>query len=135
MLPRLPDNASVVDVQFKRKLDMKNTHKHSYIRASAPLNAVKKLKELGNPFYTDVQTDENYLDKIIETDNPQDEENDDLEEPSDEECHRGGFGINAKTLTDADTCLVPENLESEVVTAGDQPPSSDSIKLAPGKYL
>ena len=60
----------------------------------------------------------------------------DYEEPSDDECDRGGFGINAKTLTNADTCLVPENLESEVVVAGDEdePHSSNCIKLAPGKY-
>ena len=44
MLPRTPNEAKIVDVKLKRKLDMKNTHAYAYIRGSKPIEAVKKLQ-------------------------------------------------------------------------------------------
>ena len=58
------------------------------------------------------------------------------DDSSDEiEVHRGGFGTNTKTLTDADTCLVPIHLESDVVVAGDNTDAAKSIELAPGIHI
>ena len=132
-LPRSPDSAYLVNVKFKRKLDMNNTEKEAMIRASAPLNAVKKLQELGNPFYMDVKVDENYIDDEMDTDETATETLEDNHEVSDdEENDRSGFGTNAKTLTHADTCLVPNHLESEVVVAGEDTEAAKSIKIAPG---
>ena len=131
MLPRTPDEAQIVDVKLKRKLDMKNSHSHAYIRQSKPLEAVKKLQALGNPFYAKVKLNENYLDneeKPAEGNNKYDFEDSD-EEVYDEKV---GFGINAETLRNADTCLVPMNLESEVVTNENQS-SSESLEVAPGQ--
>ena len=61
--PRHPDDAKIVAVQLKRKLEMKNTHLEEYIRPEKCIQAVKKLKELGNPFYQDVTINENFMDK------------------------------------------------------------------------
>ena len=42
---------------------MKNSQLEEYIRPAKCIKAVKKLKELGNPFYQDVTIDENFMDK------------------------------------------------------------------------
>ena len=136
-LPRTMDSAYIVNVEFKRKLDMKEPHIESTIRASAPLNAVKKLIELGNPFYIDVKVDENYLDQNMETDEKEPETIEELEneESDDDEDERSGFGTNAKTLTNADTCLVPNHLESEVIVAGEDTDVARNIEIAPGNNI
>ena len=138
-LPRTLDSAYLVNVEFKRKLDMKTPHMESFIRASAPLNAVKKLIELGNPFYIDVKVDENYLEEKMEIDEKEDENIQAIEneasDDDDDENDRGGFGSNAKTLKNADTCLVPNHLESEVVVAGEDTEVARSIEIAPGNDI
>ena len=59
-LPRRPDDAQIVAVELKRKLEMKNSHLREFIRPEIVVKAVKKLKELGNPYYRDVTVDENF---------------------------------------------------------------------------
>ena len=136
-LPRTLDSSYMVNVEFKRKLDMKDPHMEAYIRASAPLNAVKKLIELGNPFYIDVKVDENHLNEKMETDETELETNQELqnEASDDDENDRSGFGTNAKTLTNADTCLVPNHLESEVIVAGEDTDAARNIEIAPGNDI
>ena len=136
-LPRSLDDAAVVDVMFKRKLDLKNPHNHEFIKRSTLIKALKKLKELKNPFYVDVIIDETSLNtevdaEMSEVNNAEVSEEDSSDES---EVHRGGFGTNTKTLTDADTCLVPIHLESDVVVAGDNTDAAKSIELAPGIYI
>ena len=62
-LPRHPDDAKIVAVQLKRKLEMRNTHLEEFVRPSKCIKAVEKLKELKNPFYQNVQVNENFMDK------------------------------------------------------------------------
>ena len=62
-LPRHPDDAKIVAVQLKRKLEMRNTHLEEFVRPSKCVKAVEKLKELKNPFYQNVQVNENFMDK------------------------------------------------------------------------
>ena len=132
-LPRSLEEAAIVEVQFKRKVDMKNTHMHNFIKPSKLFKALNKLQELGNPFYTNVKTDMKDWEQEDDTASSDERNAEDNEEGDEEETvDRGGFGTNAKTLTDADTCLVPENLESEVIVAGDNTEAAKSIKLAPG---
>ena len=137
-LPRSLEDAAIVNVQFKRKVDMKNTHHHAFVTPSKLLKALNKLKELKNAFYANIRTDMTVWNSDTDA-NPNDEsnvENDDQIDgdcdTEEEEVDRGGFGTNAKSLTDADTCLVPEHLESEVIVAGDNTDAAKSIKLAPG---
>ena len=136
ILPRSPDSSYIIDVELKRKLDMKGKHVRKYMRATAPLNAVKKLIELGNPFYNDVKVDEYYLDNEMDTDQAESLQEGIVEQENttfdDEEDERLGFGTNAKTLTNADTCLVPNHLESEVVVAGEKSDAASKIDIAPG---
>ena len=62
-LPRHPDEAKIVAVQLKRKLEMKNTHLAEFVRPAKCIKAVEKLKELGNPFYQDVRVNETFMQK------------------------------------------------------------------------
>ena len=59
-LPRPLDAAGLLPVKFKRKLDMKNCHLEEYVKPSNCINAVKKLKEIGNPFYQGIKIDEDF---------------------------------------------------------------------------
>ena len=47
-LPRHPDDANIVAVQLKRKLEMKNSHLEQYIRPKHLPKTLKKLKDLGH---------------------------------------------------------------------------------------
>ena len=62
-LPRHPDDARIVAVQLKRKLEMKNTHLQEYIRPAKCIKAVETLKELGNPFYQNITVNRNFWEK------------------------------------------------------------------------
>ena len=62
-LPRHPDDAKIVAVQLKRKLQMKNSHLEEYIRPAKCIKAIQKLQELGNPFYQNVQINEHFMEK------------------------------------------------------------------------
>ena len=63
-LPRMPSEASIVEVELKRKIEMKNTHAHAYIRPVATINAAKKLKDLKNPYYQNITINEKFEDQI-----------------------------------------------------------------------
>jgi hypothetical protein len=62
-LPRHPDDAKIVAVKLKRKLEYRNTHIEEFIRPSKCIKAVEKLKEMGNPFYQDVNVNETFMER------------------------------------------------------------------------
>ena len=64
-LPRHPDDAKIVAVELKRRLKYQSSHLAEYIRPKAVVDAVKALKNLGNPFYKDIEVDESFLQKPI----------------------------------------------------------------------
>ena len=66
-LPRMPNESAIVEVELKRKAEMKNTHAHEYIRPLKTTNAVNKLQELGNPHYQDVTINENFEEAVNAT--------------------------------------------------------------------
>ena len=59
-LPWHPDDASIVAVQLKRRLQLKNSHLSEYIRPKVIVEALKALKACGNPFYQDVTINEEF---------------------------------------------------------------------------
>lgn len=73
-LPRHPNDANIVAVQLKRKLEMKNTHLEEYIRPKFLVRALEKLKELKNPFYQDIKINEDFLNPSSNSDEKDDEE-------------------------------------------------------------
>ena len=54
-LPRTIDNSSTISVTMKRKLEYNATHMVQNIDPNVPLKAVQKLKELNNPFYVNIE--------------------------------------------------------------------------------
>ena len=60
-LPRPEKASGVVAIMWKRQKAMKNFHVEEFIRPDKLIDAVKKLKELGNPFYQDIEVNENFL--------------------------------------------------------------------------
>ena len=84
-LPRPPDKADVVPIAFKRKEKMKNSHWEAFARPHHCIAALKKLKELGNPFYQNIDINENFMSEPMEIDGNDDheKESDDLGDPGD----------------------------------------------------
>ena len=149
ILPRPLNEAEIVEIQLKKKLEMKAIYSNKYIRADVPRKAVKKLKELGNPHYMNVRlreesemNAETLAEEPMEI-NDEDEKNNeepmeiddenktnDETEPDDEKV---GFGTNAEPLRNADTCLLPENQESKVVVNETGASLKNVIEIAPGE--
>lgn len=73
-LPRHPDDANIVAVQLKRKLEMKNTHLEEYIRPKQLVRALEKLKSLGNMFYQDITINDSFMTKEDNLDDGDDAE-------------------------------------------------------------
>ena len=59
LLPRLPDTAQVVPLQFKRRLRYRSNYMFKHIRPSRVLGALRWLKN-NNPLYKDVTIAENW---------------------------------------------------------------------------
>ena len=69
-LPRHPEDAEIVAVQLKRRLQLKNSHLQEYIRPQKIIKALQSLKgPFSNPFYQDIEINEGFLNKpVIEGD-------------------------------------------------------------------
>ena len=63
LLPRHPDDAHLMCVQLKRKIEMKNSHIAGFIRPNIVIKALETLKQRGNKYYQDVIINENFLEK------------------------------------------------------------------------
>ena len=72
-LPREVDESELVFVEFKRMQGMKHAYNAAFIRAEAPVKAVRKLIELGNPFYLGLKENPKYLLSISHLEKREDE--------------------------------------------------------------
>ena len=59
-LPRKPDDAGLIPIQLKRKLEYKNKHVEAFIRPDMLYLAVQKLKDLGHPGYENISVSESH---------------------------------------------------------------------------
>ena len=160
-LPRHPDDAQIIAVQLKRKLEYKNSHLSQYIRPSIILKALTYFKEIGNVFYQDIKINPDFLDerrvemsKQSQTDdgvsnttipNSQnlegtsqilDKEKDpDLLENSDEEFETRLNAVKKfQSNQNSSTCLVPEDLAYKVVVNKSSAAiTKQGIAIAPGE--
>ena len=94
-LPRQPEDANIVAVQLKRKLELKNTHLQEYIRPKLLVEALRYLKK-NNVFY-------HLRQQCWPSISPDGEEEDDDDDVDDKGCHlssmhckrrRGCFSTN-----------------------------------------
>ena len=65
-LPRTMEEGAVVQVDFKRMKDMKNTHQSELVRPFKLYELLAKLKDAGNPYYENVLQKCLYCDKEFE---------------------------------------------------------------------
>ena len=68
LLPRTPEQAGLIGVSFKRKMEMKNNHKQQLIDPNKVFRMLQKLKEAGSPYHQHLNTPEKYKDLCHETD-------------------------------------------------------------------
>ena len=66
-LPRKPDDAQIVAVQLKRRLEYKNSHLQEFIRPDVLKQALRTLKLLGNEFYQDIEFNKDFMENEEET--------------------------------------------------------------------
>ena len=66
-LPRGPDDAGLLPVKLKRKVDYKNFVFEAYIDPTKLVKAVKMLKELGHPGYADVTINKSFAGQVKST--------------------------------------------------------------------
>lgn len=67
-LPRTPNEARLIGVTLKRKLEYKQSHQRKLIDSSKMFRMLDKLKAHNNVFYSDVVSPEQYEDRCKETD-------------------------------------------------------------------
>ena len=141
-LPRRPEDAEIVPVQLKRKLELKNSHLVQFIRPKVIIKALETLKASGNQFYQDIVINEDFLAEAIEdTEQPSDmetesqihekkldEEYEKLEnqareainengdnEDSDEEDTRLEAVKKYQSKQNGNTCLLPRDISNDVI--------------------
>ena len=68
LLPRTPNNAGLIGVELKRKLEYKGNHKHQMIDPKKLISFVDKAKWCGNKYYQDVHTFESYQTRCKQAD-------------------------------------------------------------------
>ena len=61
--PRTPEEAGIIPVKLKRKLEYKNNHIEQYISTKKIFEALNTLKSLGNKYYQFVSDMDNYKKK------------------------------------------------------------------------
>ena len=156
-LPRHPQNAKIVAVQLKKKLEYKSSHLEQHIRPDMVIKALKTLKKCGNPFYQEIEIDGGFLGKKdgIESDDEDVIENViqtlDVNMEAKEDTSKDG-GINDESDTgleavqkyqsnqDSTTCLFPREMAQKMVVNNgrkiiekQKKEGMDSIKIAPGE--
>ena len=162
-LPRHPQNAKIVAVQLKKKLEYKSSHLEQHIRPDMVIKALKTLKKCGNPFYQEIEIDGGFLEKKdgIESDDEDVIENviqtldvnvDAKKDktPKKDTSYEGGIndeseaGLEAvqkyQSNQDSNTCLFPREMEQNMVVNNGRKTiekkikeGMDSIKIAPGE--
>ena len=59
-MPRLPSESGIIDIQWKRRLAMKNIHLQAKVDPDKLFRTLEFLKACGNPHYQETQTREEY---------------------------------------------------------------------------
>ena len=67
-LPRIPSQSGIIDVHWKRRLNQKNSHLQAKVCPDRIFNALRFLKESGNPFYQEILTRDQYEKHCMEKD-------------------------------------------------------------------
>ena len=117
-LPRPPDEAGIIAVRLKRKMNLRQAHLEEFIRPHYVLRALRKLKELGNIHYKDIVINDKFMSSPEQMEvNEQEEEMDvDSESEPDSDCDDVLDAVKkCQSKQDSHTCLVPINPDEDIV--------------------
>ena len=118
LLPRCVDDAAIVPLQLKRKQEYKHAYSDGFIRPNVCVNAVQKLKDLGNSHYQDITINYTPLNPPPSKKLRLDENSEEEEVQSENEETEISILNNVKAFQ-ADhaenTCLIREDLDSRIV--------------------
>ena len=118
-LPRPPEEAGIIAVRFKRKMELRQAHLEEFIRPHFMLRALRKLKELGNIHYKDIEINENFMEmpEPMEVDDLVEEMNvDTSESENDSDCDDVLDAVKkCQSKQASHTCFVPINPEENIV--------------------
>ena len=65
-IPRTPEESPIVNIYFKRKKSMTSSHCEQYVNIERIYAVLEQLRQLGNPFYQDVNIDRDaYTDRYL----------------------------------------------------------------------
>ena len=121
-LPRHPDDAEIIAVKLKRKLEYKSAHLEEFIRPKVVIRALEILKESGNKYYQNIKIDKEFTTRDTPNQDIEDNSNatqieealenisDDSEDESEDPVKKFQSNQNSET------CLTPLNLETQVVS-------------------
>ena len=130
--PRMPNEAGLIPIDLKRKVEYKNTHKHAYVNPDKMIKAAKWLKQ-HHRGYTGIEIQNRY--SVLE-DKPT-ESDDSVSEEEDEEAmdciRRNQFNLGGATMltnTNPEEAVVT-NLPQKGSSRADQ--SNQKISVAPGE--
>ena len=115
-LPRTLDEAGIVPIKLKRKMEYKNSHFEQFISINKIFEALKTLKRLGNPHYQFIPDNfETFKEKCLNSD----PEHFDLLFPNEEQKMDQDCNGESDTLVTVEEILVPfpnPNHDAEMVT-------------------
>ena len=67
-MPRLPSESGIIDIQWKRRVAMKNVHLQAKVDPDKLFRQLQFLKDCGNPHYQKTQTREEYEKRCLSKD-------------------------------------------------------------------
>ena len=146
MLPRHPDDAKILAVKLKRKLEYKSAHLEEFIRPENVIAALEKLKACGNKYYQNVKVNKNFAteenpNKTISEKNESTLIDEIMSNDSDESDGESEDPVKKfQSRQSAETCLTPMDLETQIVSNTTSKTISkptgegrNSFEIAPGE--
>ncbi len=149
--PRMMSKSGIVVVSLKRMKSLKQSHAESLIRPAAIVTAVKKFKELDNPFYSGVTIPSNYEEELnndilqcLQHDGEEatqivtesDDENEDQDEQGTDAVTRNQVQIREHTglVPDDPSSLIVMNQSNKTIQKTTNTSSSiEKYEIAPGE--
>ena len=119
-LPRHPEDAEIVAVKLKRKLELKNSHLEQYIRPKVIVKALETIKASGNPFYQDIDINENFMDKVKAAEKP-------LEMETESQIHEKELDEEYERLENQAKEAMTENEDGNKVIPDENEDSDDEV--------
>lgn len=108
-LPRIPSESGLIDVQWKRKLSLKNCHMQARVDVKKIFDFLASLKSLGNPYCQFFDQEDEYRNRCLE----EDKENFDNIFPDTNESYQGISNSSNEVAIHNEDCFERREIEAE----------------------